>query len=122
MMKSGNSSDDLYCYNKDSNKDEEPYLEKCDTGGCMLSYSFNKTYYDVNGTQDSHLEGHEEGTRNDLTVLTAKCINIRYYEECEDSPDNCEHFWSVPGPPGLYYLHCCCTGSRCNHIVRNGKQ
>ena len=118
MSESGESSEDLYCYTKDSDKDEKPYLQKCDTGGCMLSYSFNRTYYDADGSKD-HLEGHEEGERNDLKVLTAKCIVIDYYEECANSSYSCEHFWSLPAAPGLYHLHCCCTGSGCNQIVGN---
>lgn len=117
MSESGESSEDLYCYTKDSDKDEKPYLQKCDTGGCMLSYSFNRTYYDADGSKD-HLEGHEEGERNDLKVLTAKCIVIDYYEECANSSYSCEHFWSLPAAPGLYHLHCCCTGSGCNQINR----
>jgi hypothetical protein len=80
MSVSGEPSEDLYCYTKDYDKDEEPTLEKCDTGGCMLSYTFNKTYYDADGSRN-HLEGNEEGERDDLKVLTAKCIMIAYYEE-----------------------------------------
>jgi len=117
MIESGESSEDLYCYTKASNKDEEPYLKKCETGGCMMSYSFNKTYYDENGSRD-HLEGHAEGKRNDLKVLTAKCIAIKYYEECSNSSHSCDHFWSFPNAPGLYHLHCCCTATGCNTISK----
>lgn len=110
-------ADELLCYNKDSRKDEEPYLEKCATGGCMLTYSFNSSYYNQNGTPGSHLEGHSEGERKDLTVLSAQCIIAKYYTECINSTDSCEHFWSIPQADDIYHLHCCCTGSRCNHIV-----